>query len=66
MTIFTLRFPEHRHGPAKDIQFEAVDPGAAFLLAQREAPERPAELWEGTRKICTLTQGAGGVWQLSA
>lgn len=66
MTIYTLKFHEDRHGPAKDIRFEATDPGAALLFAQKEAPERPAELWDGSRKICTLTQSGSGVWELKA
>ncbi len=64
MTIYTLKFIESRGDPAREIRFEAVDPGGALVLAQREAPDRPAELWEGARRLCTLTQTTGGTWKI--
>ncbi|WP_395336807.1 hypothetical protein WBP06_20700 [Novosphingobium sp. BL-8H] len=64
MTIYTLKFLESRDWPAREIRFEAADPGGALLLVQREPPDRPAELWDGVRKLCTLTQTMGGTWQI--
>ncbi|TCM13986.1 hypothetical protein EDF56_11511 [Novosphingobium sp. PhB165] len=64
MTVYTLKFAKDRHGPAKDIQFEGGDPGAALQFAETEPPDRRAELWEGSRKLCVIRRTGDDVWQV--
>jgi hypothetical protein len=46
------------------IDFDAEDPARAFMLAQREGRNRPVELWEGGKRLGTLTLGRGELWQI--
>jgi len=64
MTIYTLKFAEDRYGPAKNVQFEASDPAVALQLAEIESPDRCAELWEGSRKLCKIKRTVENVWQI--
>ncbi|WP_395396335.1 hypothetical protein WBP07_20765 (plasmid) [Novosphingobium sp. BL-8A] len=64
MSMYTLKFPEDGNGPAKDVRFEASDPGAALTFAAQEKPRRRAELWQGSRKLCAIRQTLGEVWRI--
>ncbi|GGC31105.1 hypothetical protein GCM10011371_18190 [Novosphingobium marinum] len=68
MQTYTLIYPQDRRGEAKKIEFNAEDPSSALRIAQDEAPERSAELWEGTKKICTLHRrmiGTDDLWTVT-
>lgn len=54
MPQYVLKFACDAHGPEAVVSFEAEDLPAALVTAYREAAQRSAELWEGSRKLCTI------------
>ncbi|RYD88916.1 MAG: hypothetical protein EOP50_18300 [Sphingobacteriales bacterium] len=68
MPTFSLKIAADRTGEAVHVQFDAVDAADALGIAHREAKERPAELWQDDRKLCTIRRspvGGDGFWQVS-
>lgn len=65
MASFTLTLDDDGLGEPKRIEFNASDPGQAFLILEREASGRMAILWEGQRRLGTLERTEAGVWQLA-
>lgn len=54
MAMFTLIFADDAEGVARRLEFKAADMTAALLVAHSEALRRTAELWQGSRKLCTI------------
>jgi hypothetical protein len=54
MSRYELRFANDGERPAKTVRFAAPDASMALILAHRHAPDRPAELWQDDRKLCTI------------
>lgn len=54
MRLYTLKFAEDGHGLAKRVEFKAEDALGALIIAHREAARRTAELWDGTKRLCTI------------
>ncbi|TCM14001.1 hypothetical protein EDF56_11526 [Novosphingobium sp. PhB165] len=54
MKIYTLSFSDDGDGVARRLEFRAEDLTSALIIAHREAARRGAELWEGTKKLCTI------------
>lgn len=64
MPLYTLRFFNDGVGVGKRIEFDAADPASALSVATCEAPNRNAELWEGTRRLCTIRRFENAVWRI--
>jgi hypothetical protein len=64
MPLYTLRFLDDGAGVEKRIEFDAADAGSALEVAGGEAPNRNAELWEGTKRLCTIRRTEAAVWRI--
>lgn len=65
MPSYRLIFAARGDQEAQTIEFDGEDPAEALLIAQRH--ERPAQLWQADRHICTLHRSGtdGEVWIIS-
>lgn len=51
-------------GPVRSLSINLHSRSEAFLVAQRY--DRPAELWDGNKRVCSISRsGPGGMWILS-
>ena len=69
VTHYTLVFAANAEEAEKQVEFDAADASTALILAHQEALNRPAALWLGTRKLCTIRRtkaGDGDIWQIGA
>lgn len=68
MHRYRLEMDDHGFGHADTVEFEAEDAGNAIYLMSRIAPGRHAQLWEGDRFMCTLSQDptGNGFWRVAA
>jgi hypothetical protein len=68
MPTYNLVYSDDTLGCARRIEFEAVDANGALRIAQSEAVGRTAELWEGDRKLCTLSRVGpeGSIWEVGS
>lgn len=65
MPSYRLVFAARGDQKTETIEFHGEDAAEALLIAQRH--ERPAQLWENERHLCTLHRsgGNGEVWIIS-
>lgn len=61
---FCLKFVDDGFGTRKSLQFEAIDASKALFIAQKEAPNRRAELWCDGRKVCNICHTEAGIWEI--
>jgi len=54
MARYELRFARDDLHEPKTIHFEAEDASMALILAHRQAPDWPAELWRDDSKVCSI------------
>jgi len=66
MRNFTLTLIEPGTVEPKRIDFRSYDPVQAFEILEEEAVGQKAILWEGEKRLATLTRTSAGGWQLSA
>ena len=64
MPLYVLKFSDDGLGVEKRIEFDAADPGSALAVAAGEAPNRKAELWEESRRLCTIRRSETAVWRI--
>ena len=64
MPLYTLKFFNDDIGVGKRIEFDAADAASALSVATGEAPNRDAELWEGTKRLCTIRRLESAVWRI--
>lgn len=67
MTHYRLVFAAGNDGVEKLVEFDAVDASSALIFAHKEAVNRPAALWRGDDKLCTIRRtrvGEGDIWQI--
>lgn len=64
MPLYTLKFLDDGVGVEKRIEFDAADAGRALDVAKCEAPNRNAELWEGTKRLCTIRRAEAAFWRI--
>lgn len=50
-------------GPAQSITINLGSREEALIVAQRY--NRPAQLWDGDGKVCSIKEGPSGVWIIS-
>ena len=53
MDIYILRFKDDR-ASKKPVKIRAEDLSDAYMLARNEAFGRAADLWRGTRHVCSF------------
>ena len=54
METYHLLFADDGIGLARKVEFEAEDAARALIFAHREAQDRSAELWKGSRRLCSV------------
>ncbi|HKT85584.1 MAG TPA: hypothetical protein VJQ77_05800 [Novosphingobium sp.] len=64
MPLYTLKFFNDGVGLGKRIEFDAADAASALSVATGEAPNRNAELWQGTKRLCTIRRSESTVWRI--
>ena len=66
MPNYRLKFaPDEADDGPDALNFEAIDPACALLLAQRHGGGRPAELWAGERLVCRIAVDSdAGFWRI--
>jgi hypothetical protein len=64
MRSFTITFDEDGTGEPRRIEFHADDPGLAFDLLEDAGAGREATLWEGDKRLGSLSLSEMGYWQL--
>jgi len=64
MHTYTLLLSRKPPSPPERIDFDADDPARAFLIAQREGKNRSVEIWQGKKRLGTLTPMGGELWQI--
>lgn len=64
MTLYILKFSDDDAGVGKRIEFDAANAGKALIVIAGEAPNRTAELWEGSRRICTIRRSETAAWSI--
>ena len=60
MNIYTLKFPDDGNAGALRLDFDAEDAADALVAAHHRSSMRTggaAELWQGSRKLCTIRHG---------
>lgn len=65
---YRLQYDSDRFGKEKTIEFDAINPAGALLLAKREAEGRWARLYEGERLLCRLerlTPDSDDLWAVA-
>ncbi len=64
MNIYTLKFPDDGNAGALRLDSDAEDAADALVAAHHRASMRTggaAELWQGSRKLCTIRRGPGNI-----
>ncbi len=62
MNTYKLIYTDDGIGVAQTIEFDAGDPGSALTIADRQAPNRSAELWCEHERLCTIRRSKTGFW----
>lgn len=63
MSRYRLMVDLGPNGPAQSVTINLGSREEALIVAQRY--NRPAQLWDGDGKVCSITQGPSGLWIIS-
>lgn len=63
---FSLMFEDDGVGQPKRVDFEGVDPAAAFDVMSREHCRRRAKLYEGKKLLSTLRRTGVDGWEIGS
>lgn len=64
MRTFSLRYENDGKGEPKSVEFHGEDPHEAFAILSRERVHRRVSLWEGEKRLGTLTRSRKNFWEL--
>lgn len=65
MRNFTILFSDLDGAEPRRVEFMAEDPARALSIVEREHGSKPIEIWEGSKRLGTLTRSGGDLWRIS-
>lgn len=65
MSYFLIVFEGDGRTPSRRIEFDAISPEEAFQIVEREHAPGNATLWEGDKRLGSLSMIEPGFWQLA-
>lgn len=68
MSRMHLSFEPRTTTPQQHVMLDVLDPATALIIAEINADEGSAELWDGDRRIARLTRrgtAGAGFWEIA-